>query len=281
MIHRIGLYLHSFRNILDYPLRQLFHWRRHGLRFINEPKENLFCHLAEPDRSQTQTIATRLLKEYHLEGLISSSSRDNYRENLYYLSMLESAFNAIIPQFPDCLVAADIGSSHWFYVQALFSALKWWQAPCGRKIILTGFEGDAYRVYSDFHSRYDHALAHIGGLADVAYKPIAFITQPATFDIITLFFPFIFLPDHLEWGLPSSLFDPLSLLKDAWLSLKPDGLLFITNQGETEQQKQLELLNQAHIPVTASFPFESMLYQYDIPRFITIARRDHESHLPG
>lgn len=281
MLHKIILFFQSFRNILDYPLRQLFHWRRKGLRIKNEPKEGLFSHLSEPDRLRAQTSAARLLENYHLERLFSSSSRDNYRENLYYLSMLESAFNTINPPFPDCLAAADIGSSHWFYVQALFSALKWWQAPSGRKITLTGFEGDAYRVYSDFHSRYDHALAHIGGLADVAYKPIAFFPQPATFDIITLFFPFIFLPDHLAWGLPSSLFDPSTLFKDAWLSLKPGGLLIIANQGEAEQQQQLELLNQAHIPVNVSFPFDSMLYQYDTPRFITIARHEHESHIPG
>jgi hypothetical protein len=34
------------RNAVDYPLRQAFHWRRSGLRYPNEPKDNLFAGLS-------------------------------------------------------------------------------------------------------------------------------------------------------------------------------------------------------------------------------------------
>ncbi len=274
MAQRIRLTLSFLRNYFDYPLRQLFHWQRRGLRLKTETKDALFDNLSEPSRSQTQNTADRLLKEYHLETLEAASTRDNYRENLYYLLMLESALAAVNPPLPQKLVAGDIGPSHWFYVQALYATLKWWNEPAGREVTLTGYEKDAYRVYSDFYSRYDHALVHIGRLAGVKYKPVGFIKQPATFDVITLLFPFIFLPDHLEWGLPRSLFDPSTLLNDAWLSLKKGGLLVIVNQGKAEQQTQLELLKRAGIPVSASFPFYSALYHYDIPRFITVASHE-------
>jgi len=269
------------RNLFDYPLRQLFHWRRKGLRIKNEPKEDLFAHLEETNHSQTQAIADRLFREYHLDSLYSTSSRDNYRENLYYLSMLESAFTAVNPSLPARLFAADIGPSHWFYVQALYAALKRWRDPEGRDVTLSGFEGDAYRVYADFYSRYDHARAHIADLPGVEFIPFAFRPQPAAYDIITLFFPFIFLKDHLEWGLPATQFDPTALLQNAWLSLKPGGLLIIANQGNSEQQKQHDLFHQLNIPIKTSFLFESPLYQYDIPRFITITCREHNAAHSG
>jgi hypothetical protein len=281
MAQRFRLTLSLLRNYLDYPLRQLFRWRRKGLRLANEPKEDLFSHLPEPGRSQTQKTANRLLTEYHLESMAAASTKDNYRENLYYLEMVESALAAVDPPLPQQLIVGDIGPSHWFYVRALYAALKWWREPAGREVTLTGFEKDAYRVYSDFYSRYDHALAFMDHLPGVEYKPVGFKAQPAAFDVITLFFPFIFMPDHLEWGLPSSMFDPSILLGDAWLSLRQGGLLVIVNQGKAEQQTQLEILKRAGIPVNASFLFDSALYYYDIPRFITVAYHDHDTHHSG
>lgn len=281
MVQRFLLFGNLLRNLIDYPLRQLFRWRRKGLRLKYESKDGLYDHLTEPNRGIAQTAAQRYLIEYRLESFYSRNSQENYRENLYYLAMIESALTTANVALPDKISAADIGPSHWFYVQALYAALKWWHRPAGREVTLTGYEGDAYRIYTDFFSRYDHALAHIARLPGVEYKPCPFRAQPAAFDVITLFFPFIFMPDHLEWGLPSSMFDPSALLSAAWLSLKPGGLLIIVNQGKDEQQKQLELCNQAGIPVSASFPFDSMLYQYDIQRFITITRCEHNAQPPG
>ncbi len=281
MVRRFRLFYSLLRNLFDYPLRQFFHWRRTGLSLKNEPKDALYNDLAEPNRTQAQATAQRLLKEYHLDSLYSSSSNDNYRENLYYLAMLESAFTAVNSKLPDKLTVADIGPSHWFYVQALYAALKWWQNPAGREVSISGYESDAYRVYTDFHSRYDHALAHIDHLPGVEFKPTAFKVQLAAFDVITQFFPFIFLPDHLEWGLPHALFNPSALLVTAWLSLKQGGWLIIANQGKAEHQTQLEHLHRAGIPVNASFLFNSPLYHYDLPRFITVAHREHNTHPSG
>lgn len=275
MLQRLFLFLHLLRSLIDYPLRQLFRWRRKGLQIINEDKASLYNHLAEPSRSQAEAAASRLREAYHLEPLYSTSTRDNYQENLFYLAMLESAFSTVSPQFPEKLNAADIGPSHWFYVQALYAALKWWRCPAGREVTLTGFERDAYRIYSDLYSRYDHALAHIGRLQGVTYIPVAFKVQPASYHVVTQFFPFIFLSDHLKWGLPPAMFNPSALLVAAWLSIKPGGLLIIVNQGKAEHTAQLEHLRRANIPVQAAFVFNSPLYHYNLPRFITIACREH------
>ena len=84
---------------------------------------------------------------------------------------------------------------------ALHALLRHWQAPAGRAVQLRGFEADAYRVYTNFHSRHDHALANMRTLADLEYVPHAFGAQPHEYDLIMLLFPFLFCSDHLRWGL--------------------------------------------------------------------------------
>ena len=119
--------LASLRNALDYPLRQLFHWRRRGLQFKNEPKGHLFAHLPDEARSLAQATADRLLNEYRLQSLFYHSRVENYCENLFYLELLESALQRSQAILPPVINAADIGPSHWFYVQALYALLKRWR----------------------------------------------------------------------------------------------------------------------------------------------------------
>lgn len=266
--------LAAMHNAIDYPLRQFFRWRRRGLRFRNESKNRLFAHLPEPDRAAAQTTASRLLNDYHLQPFHQNSRAENCRENLYYLEMLERALNSATVQLPSHVVAADIGPSHWFYAQALYSLCKWWGCSEGRQVALAGYEADAYRVYTDFYSRYDHALAHMRGLPGTRYLPQRFETQPATFDLITMLFPFIFARDHLAWGLPHDLFSPTRLLADAWHSLKPSGLLVIVNQGQNEHETQRRIMLESGIQPSAAFRFESLLFQYDLPRFVLTATHD-------
>ncbi len=86
-----------------------------------------------------------------------------------------------------------------------------------------GFEADAYRVYSDFYSRFDYASTYIGEMKDVHFIPTAFDVQSERYDLIMQFFPFIFVKDHLEWGLPKAMFNPEKLLKSIIVSLKTGG----------------------------------------------------------
>ncbi|MCB9136018.1 MAG: hypothetical protein H6636_11365 [Anaerolineales bacterium] len=263
----------NLRNVVDFPLRQFFKWER-PLTIRNEEKDGLFGHLAENERLRAWKIEKTLRQDFHLEKLYQHSGAKNYRENLFYLEMLLRALNTSRPSLPQTLVAADIGPSHWFYVQALYAALKWWHASKGRQINLTGFEVDAYRVYGDFRARRDHALAHVRDLNTVQYLPQKFVKQPETFDVIMMLFPFVFIRDHLQWGLPTSLFDPVQLLKEAWDSLRPSGLLLIVNQGEQEHIAQKEMLACAGISPVSAFQHESILFEYDLPRFVLVAVRN-------
>lgn len=261
------------RNRLDYPLRQLFRWRRAGFRIRPRPADDLWAALPPADRPRAAELAGRLARQYHLQELASQTTPVNYRENLFYLHLLESALEASQISLPDSLRAADIGPSHWFYVQALAALLRWWRTPHPRQIDLQGYEIDAYRVYADLHSRYDHALGHMRGLPGVTYIPHGFTTQPSTFHLIFMLFPFVFSKDHLEWGLPGSLFQPRALLQAAWQSLQPGGLLIIVNQGEAEHAAQRALLESEGIPIRAAFRHDPLLFRYSLDRFVLTACR--------
>lgn len=262
-----------FHNRIDYPLRQFFRWRRPGFRPRTGPKDDLYADLPGPERVKAGRLAGQYTQNYRLETLSQHSTSGAYRENLFYLDLLVQALDRAGAALPDPLAAADIGPSHWFYVQALHAGLKWWRAPAGRQISLTGFEADAYRVYSDFYSRRDHALGHMRGLDGVTYLPEAFTCRPAGFDLITLFFPFVFEKDHLEWGLPAGLFQPRRLLADAWNSLKPGGTLLIVNQGRAEHRAQAEMLAQLGIQPACAYRQDALLFRYDLDRYLLAARR--------
>jgi hypothetical protein len=272
--------LASVRNALDYPLRQYFHWRRRGLQFKNEAKNRLFERLPDEARPLALATANRLLNTYHLQPLYYHSRVENYCENLFYLELLESALQRARATLAPVVQAADIGVSQWFYVQALHGLLKWWQPPTGeplpeegRAVTLSGFEADAYRIYLDLYSRYDYAQAHLRDLDNAHYLPRPFERQPAAFQFVTLLFPFVFLRDHLKWGLPRPMFTPQSLLAEAWASVAPGGLLIIVNQGEAEQAAQREMLQAESIPVVAAFCHESLLFHYRLLRYVFVARR--------
>jgi SAM-dependent methyltransferase len=262
------------RNSVDYPLRQAVRWHRAGFKPITRSKQNLFQHLPPEKRTRAEETARRLFQDFHLDAFYQDSSPINYRENLFYLSLLENAFQLGHVHLPPQVNAADIGPSHWFYVQALAAFLRWYEAPQERTFTLAGFEADAYRVYGNFHSRYDHAIGHMRGLPGVTYVPRGFEAQPGQYDLITLFFPFVFEPDHLRWGLPATLFQPDRLLKDAWDSLKPGGALVIVNQGLDEHQAQGERMEKAGIQSRCAFHQDSLLFEYGIERYGWVAIHD-------
>ncbi len=265
-------FFHTLRNAVDYPLRQLFRWRRRGLRFRNEPKDHLFDHLPPAQQLAAETIEARLRRTYHLAALREDSTRQNYRINLFYLELLERACDEAGVSLPDPVRAVDIGPSHWFYVQGLYALLRHYQSPADRAVDLTAYEADAWRVYRDLRSRLDHAVAHRRDLP-ARYLPEAFVPQPGGWDVVLLLFPFVFRRDHLRWGLPRRLFDPRRLLESAWASVAPGGALWIVNQGEAEHQAQRASLEALGIPVAAALAHESLLYHHDLVRHALVARR--------
>ncbi len=265
----------TFYNAIDYYLRQHIRWRRGGFEIIPESKGTLFSHLSDSDQNRARELAGRLVNTYHLQHFQKNSTVINYLENLYCLEMLESALNHSILSLPYNLHAVDIGTSHWFYAESLYSLLTWWHSPPGRQVALQGYEGDAFRVYADYYSRYDRAQAHIAHLPGVTFIPESFKPQPDTFDMATLLFPFVFLADHMKWGLPRRMFDPMRLIDGVWNSLKIPAVLIIVNQGGSENTAMLEILEESSIAVRATFEFNSLFYDYDLPRYVIVCDKEN------
>jgi len=265
--------LYSAHNKIDYSLRQAVHWSRPGLRLSNQSKQNLFSGLPGQSQSAARQSAAVLLQQYQLEAIYNHSSQDNYCENLFYLDLLVQAFSRSQISLPDPVQVVDIGPSSWFYVRALHQFLRLWNSPTGRKVELVGYEADPYRVYANWHSRYDHALAYTANLSGTSYIPEPFKPIRQNWDAALLFFPFVFLKDHLEWGLPQDSHNPQKLLEQAWDSLRPGGILLVVNQGQEEAQAQQKMLASANIHVIESFEFQSLFYRYSLPRYVHVAAR--------
>ena len=265
----------AVQNAIEYRLRQLIKWRRGIPCFENESKQGLFGHLPAKEEKEAGETAEHLYKDFRLQHLYENSSAKNYRINLFYLEMLSRALAEAELKLPETISAADIGPSDWFYVHALHALLKWWGTPDGRAVHLTAYEADAYRICSELFSRYDLAHGYMRGLEGVEYVPRKFARQPDQFDVVTMLFPFVFVGDHLQWGLPLGRFNPVALLRDAWASLRPGGILLIVNQGEDEHRDQRDMLMAENIRPAAAFEHLSLLYQYDLSRYVLVAIRDN------
>lgn len=146
----------------------------------------------------------------------------------------------------DNIKILDIGAKNWFYVQDLYNFFKYNNFE--KEIFLDGIEIDAYRVYTDFHTRYDYALHYSKGLKNCRYIPGDFLKHNEKYDYITWFYPFVTELPLLEWGLPLSTFKPLDMLRHAVASLKPEGIILIKNLNEKEYTIQENLFQKLNIP---------------------------------
>jgi hypothetical protein len=268
--------MRNLRNRIDYYLRGKFRWHRSGFRPPITPQKPLFQHLDADFRVNAVQMEKKLASDYHLDKLKEITNSGNYQENLFYLHMLQTAFSDL-PGYtlPDKLHAADIGPSHWFYVHSLVNFLKWHQTDTSRNVTLDGYEADPWRVYSDLYSRYDRALGYIGDLENTFYHPKSFSTQTGEYDLIFMFFPFVFIKDHRGWGLPDEEFQPEKLRKDVWSSINQGGRLIVVNQGLDEHQHEKYLLSGANIPIEKSFQMDDLLFRYNLDRYIIVSK-SHE-----
>jgi hypothetical protein len=252
-------WVYQLRNSLDFPLRNLISWKR---PFPAHKKSDYTLPLSHFPY-QIQGRAITLIQQFHLDDLKLPFTDFQLEVNCYYLDVLSQVFSTLKVEWGTTLRVADVGPSDWFYLPALVQFLSYYQTQQAREVTLEGFEIDPYRVYADLHSRYDHAQQQCAAFPAVAYHPRAFQEQAEAFDILIQFFPFLFLKDHLEWGLPRSLFDPEKLFGSLASSLKPGGYWVILNQGDAEHALQKELVADGGLKILTAFEFQSVYKQYE------------------
>lgn len=270
MVDMLSIFL-ELRNRVDYFLRQRIAWRMPGKIGPHTNHREMFAGLAPAEKQQAVHLADALTAKYRLSGYKHNTDPGNFQENLFYLHMLDTVCSRNRLAFPDPLFIVDIGPSHWFYIQAMYHFFRYYRTEAPRQLKIQGFEIDPYRVYADFHSRYDHAIANIGDLVDVEYIPAGFEGAPNSADLVTMFFPFVFSKDHQQWGLPMSRFHPEDLVAVAWKSIRKHGYLLIVNQGEEESRQEITILRELNIPVIDHFRMDDLLFKYEYDRFIILA----------
>lgn len=291
----------SFYNELDFFFRRNIRFTR-KYSGKNEPKESLFGHLSGENKKIAEEKEKLYLEKYHLQGLKDNSTCRNYLENLAVIELLESCFLSPPPYPPpqgggrdsqrgglcpppevspklqqyestyydkkNPLKILDIGSKNWFYASGEWSFFKYGGEE--REIFLDGIEIDAFRVYSDFHTRYDYAQFYIKNLPNTSYLAKDFLKHQEKYDFIIWFFPFVTEFPLLEWGLPLSKFKPAEMLKHASECLNKNGKILIVNQDEAEYEIQEELIRNLNLSYEKMGEFKNSFVEFERKRYVTI-----------
>ena len=160
------------------------------------------------------------------------------QENRYIFSVMDEYFEK---RSKDVIKTLDIGCKNWYYAKGQYE----YYSQLDSKFFMYGVELDAYRLYSNFYSRYEVAKFYTQGLENISYiaDDLLNINDFERYDYITWFLPFVTYKPLKYWGLPKKFFCPEKLLNHAYSLLSETGQLLIINQGEEEALKQIEILD--------------------------------------
>ena len=122
--------------------------------------------------------------DYYLRSVTKFSRKNfscevNEAANNYTFDILSQT---IQPQSSEKLRVLDIGSKNWEYVRGEY---KFFKQYC-ENLTLDGVEIDAYRLYSNFYSRYEVARFHIKDLAGANYYADDLLNLGGEYDYIVL-----------------------------------------------------------------------------------------------
>ncbi|MBR2430434.1 hypothetical protein IKB17_03090 [bacterium] len=193
----------------------------------------------------------------------------NNLENLYIEDILSQCFT--IRENQESLRILDIGAKNWFYAKGEYKFFN----QISKNIIMDGVELDAYRLYSNFYSRYEVAKYYIKDLNGVNYIIGNLLDIQNKYDYITWFLPFVAKEPHIFWGLPKKYFYPEKLVLHAYTLLKDNGKMLIINQGENEAEIQKNLLEKLKIPYLELGKIESEYLKYKYNRFGFLVRSNN------
>lgn len=189
-----------------------------------------------------------------------SAIKQNEKENLYTYEILRRYFSKNHTQK---LKILDIGSKNWFYAKGEHQFFN----EFSQDFELHGVEIDAYRLYSNFYSRYEVAKYHTKDLSNTHYFAKNLLTINEKYDYIIWFLPFITISPLISWGLPKSFFCPEKLLAHAYHLLKNNGEMLIINQGKIEANEQEKLFQKLAIPYKNLGIIKSDFWEYKKERY--------------
>lgn len=133
---------------------------------------------------------------------------------------------------PSPLILADIGARNFAFapmMEAHFRSLGY--AP-----EIHGIEVDAYRRFTNLHTRADYGEFFAQKIARGFFHPINFLTWHHPLHIGFLLNPFVNTEEILSWGLPLSELKPREIFQHAYDLVKPySGFVVLSNPCVEEQ----------------------------------------------
>lgn len=254
-------FFQNLKNNFDFFLRQHLAFSRKNYFIKNEPKETLFTDKESIEREKA------LVEKYGLDHLKSSSTTQNYRENLYTIDLLEKFLNV---DFLNKINVLDIGCKNWFYAQGEYFFFKKY---C-KKLNLVGIELDANRLYTNLYTRKEVAKFYTQDLEGCKYLHSDFLEHKEKYNFIIWILPFVVDYPLIKWGLPKKYFQPEHMLKHAYESLEQGGKILVLNQGEAEYEVQKGLCNSLKINFSSLGKVESNFINYEIDRYAILISKD-------
>lgn len=203
----------------------MLRWRLPGLVDRPAPIADLFAFAPSPARLADRLAA--LEAAYHFQAANLAPEIETVQEALGVLDLVETALDAARIGLPDPIDVLDVGSRNWFYVRALDALLRFYGGS-RRSVELTGLEVDPFVVYRDGHSRFDWAQLYAATVPQARFVARDFFAHEGTHDLVLMLFPFLNRTEHLDMGLPLSLYRPRDLLAHALDSVRPGGTLIVT-----------------------------------------------------
>ncbi len=226
--NNLKLFRENLKNTIDFNLRNTLKLKRKVTHLKNESKQGLFGSLPQKMRAFAEDKEQVLYTKYNLDHLKNNSTQREYIENLTVLEILENYFlQADIK--PDAHIL-DVGSKNWHYIEALHNFFNN-KAP---DALIDGIEIDAYRMYINFHTRYDYAMHRISHMPNVRYIVGDVLEHKDKYDDILVFYPFVTPEPLIRWGLPLSRLKPVQLIEHLYDILNPGGRILVVNQFESE-----------------------------------------------
>lgn len=186
--------------------------------------------------------------------------KNNEQENLYVYDVLSRYFEK---SAKENLNALDIGCKNWYYLQGEHRFFNEFSA----NFQMDGVELDAYRLYSNFYSRYETAKFFMKDFDNVNYIADNLLNLKGGYDYIIWILPFVLKEPLTAWGLPKRFFMPEKLLEHAYSLLNKNGQMLILNQKEIEAQAQKELLEKLNIKYEYLGEIKSEFYEYSKTRY--------------
>ena len=190
----------------------------------------------------------------------------NKAQNEYIFEILDRNF--LKSQKPN-LQVLDIGCKNWFYAKGehkFFSSFS-------SDFSLDGIELDAYRLYSNFYSRYEVAKYYIKDLKNTNYIADNLLNLEKKYDYITWFLPFVTYEPHKYWGLPRKHFCPEKLLFYTISLLNDGGQMIIINQGEKERDIQKKMLEKTDVDFEFLGEIKNQFYTFEYKRYGFLVRK--------